>query len=270
MVLYDALSNDFLYSCSYFCPGYKPDEAIKSFVEVLKEQYEKNLIEVTKKELDVNYGPNNVDIWGDKSDKLFVFIHGGYWQEGCKEDGSSVVKPLIENNIQVASVGYTLANKIPLGETIEEIKCCVSFLHKKYPSSEIILSGHSAGAHLAAKVCEDEVIGSIVKKLVLYSGVFNLNDLVGTYIGNPINLTVNNAKEYSIDYEKLKKNYKGKSVLFVGGFESPKLKQQSNHFSIELKAPYHIIPNEDHFSYIKKLADVTSPATIMTISIINE
>ncbi|CEF69038.1 TSC-22 / Dip / Bun family and ATPase, AAA-type, core domain and Alpha/beta hydrolase fold-3 domain and P-loop containing nucleoside triphosphate hydrolase domain-containing protein [Strongyloides ratti] len=270
MTSYDQQSNDFLYSCSCFCPGYKPDEAIKSFVEVLEEQYKNNLNEINKKELNVDYGPNKIDIWGDKSDKLFIYIHGGFWQEGCKEGATSIVKPLIDNNIQVVCVGYTLATQIPLEKLINEIICCISFLHKKFPLSEIILSGHSAGAHLATKACENEDIGKIVKKLILYSGIFKLHDLVGTYIGNPINLTIESADECSIDFKKLKKNYSGKIILFAGGFESPKIKQQSNYFANKLNLPFYIIPNEDHFSYIKKLADVISPVTNMTISFINE
>uniref|UniRef100_A0A0N4ZK74 Abhydrolase_3 domain-containing protein n=1 Tax=Parastrongyloides trichosuri TaxID=131310 RepID=A0A0N4ZK74_PARTI len=240
MTLYDPKSNDYLYSCSYFCPGFTPDEAIKSFVDTLMSQYIKNVKELSRKELDVCYGPEKVDIWGDGSDNLFIYIHGGFWQEGCKEGATSIVQPLVENNIQVATVGYTLASKIPLKDTIKQIEECILFLHNKYPSSKIILSGHSAGAHLAVKVCEEKNIGKIVDKLVLYSGIYKLNDLVGTYIGNGINLTMEDAIECSINIDKIKENFKGKMILFAGGFESPKMKQQSNHLAHELNVPYHV------------------------------
>jgi arylformamidase len=42
----------------------------------------------------------------DTNSPLLVFIHGGYWQSLDKSDFSTVAKPYVEENINVAVVNY--------------------------------------------------------------------------------------------------------------------------------------------------------------------
>lgn len=105
---------------------------------------------------------NLLDIYLPKnhsaSTKLIIFIHGGFWSKGGK---NQLPKPLI--NMLVAQKGYGMvsinyrlvkddANRFPA--QIEDVTKAIAFLGKKgdslaYNQNEFALLGASAGAHLA-------------------------------------------------------------------------------------------------------------------------
>ncbi len=87
---------------------------------------------------------------------LVIYIHGGGWQYGSKVGGSvELIKPLVDNNIAVASINYRLSNSAKFPSQINDVFCAVRYLRKNaellnIDASKIGLIGISAGAHLAA------------------------------------------------------------------------------------------------------------------------
>ncbi|XP_052053472.1 kynurenine formamidase isoform X3 [Apodemus sylvaticus] len=113
-----------------------------------------------RSQLHVPYGDGageKMDIYFPDEDAqafpLFLFLHGGYWQSGSKDDSAFMVNPLTAQGIVVVIVAYDIAPKGTLDQMVDQVTRSVVFLQRRYPSNEgIYLCGHSAGAHLAASV----------------------------------------------------------------------------------------------------------------------
>jgi len=90
---------------------------------------------------------------------VVLFIHGGGWISGKKEDIMSFVDFFSGQGCIVVSPGYRLASngKNEFPACVQDVACAVVWTKKniaKYGGDEekLIISGHSAGAHIAAMV----------------------------------------------------------------------------------------------------------------------
>lgn len=84
-----------------------------------------------------------------------VWIHGGAWREGNKEEGFKLLLPFARQGYLCASIEYRLSHEAIFPAQIEDCKCAVRFLraHAKelhLNSDRIGVWGRSAGGHLAA------------------------------------------------------------------------------------------------------------------------
>ncbi|QGF93029.1 alpha/beta hydrolase fold domain-containing protein [Pseudomonas sp. CFSAN084952] len=110
-------------------------------------------------ELDISYGPlprNTFDYFPSLNVKAptIIFIHGGFWQSTSKDIYSFIVDGLVPN-YNVILTEYTLAPEASLTQIFYEIDLMLNYLKSnmnkyKLTFGKICLSGHSAGAHLAA------------------------------------------------------------------------------------------------------------------------
>jgi arylformamidase len=90
-----------------------------------------------------------------KGSPLFVFVHGGYWQELSHKQSSPMAGEVLEAGFAFASIDYTLAPAAPISLMVEEVGLALAFLRESadelgFTAERITLAGHSAGAHLAA------------------------------------------------------------------------------------------------------------------------
>lgn len=84
-----------------------------------------------------------------------IFVHGGGWVAGKKEDFRPFMFPFTQQGIVCISVNYRLAPKHKFPAQIEDVKCAVRWLRAnaaKYrvDPNRIGAMGGSAGAHLVA------------------------------------------------------------------------------------------------------------------------
>jgi acetyl esterase/lipase len=84
-----------------------------------------------------------------------VWIHGGAWLEGNKEQGIELLLPFASQGYLCASIEYRLSYEAIFPAQIEDCKCAIRFLraHAKefhLNSDRIGVWGQSAGGHLAA------------------------------------------------------------------------------------------------------------------------
>ena len=86
---------------------------------------------------------------------LIVFVHGGAWRVGDRSHVQS--KPAFFNRLgyAFASTGYRLYPEVEVEQQARDIAAAITILRKNadglnYDGNNIILIGHSAGAHLAA------------------------------------------------------------------------------------------------------------------------
>ncbi len=105
----------------------------------------------TQQSLDVYtpYGWNKND-----SRPVIVHVHGGGWNGGQRADVSASMKTQLLRGWVVISVDYRLVPRVSFPEPIRDIDRAIRFVRSQASNlgidpKQLILSGHSAGGHLA-------------------------------------------------------------------------------------------------------------------------
>ncbi|MEE4152548.1 MAG: alpha/beta hydrolase [Erythrobacter sp.] len=134
----------------------------------------------------VVYGPDarqQIDLYeaADAVDDqpLVLFIHGGGWRMGSRELVQAKPVHFTDAGYYFASAGYRLLPQAPVEEQARDIGAAIRALVGQagaigFDPSQIVLMGHSAGAHLAALVAADpayagEAFGAI-RAVILLDG----------------------------------------------------------------------------------------------------
>lgn len=142
-----------------------------------------------RKTVDLRYGPaarNLIDLFlpEDEVRGLAVFVHGGYWSECDKSLWSHYSRGAIERGFAVCIPGYTLCPGIRIAGIVSEIAAAVDLAAQRI-AGPIVLSGHSAGGHLASRlVCRPTVLSAPaldrIVNLVSISGLHDLRPIMRT------------------------------------------------------------------------------------------
>lgn len=149
----------------------------------------------------IAYGPrtsNTIDLAVPASggpSPLLLFVHGGYWQELSKHESFFAAPDFLSRGIAFGAVDYTLAPTIALDEIVSECRAAIAHVRDGaqtlgVDADRIVIAGSSAGAHLAAMVGLASVDdgSSPAAGLVLLSGVYELEPLIGTSIDGALRL----------------------------------------------------------------------------------
>ncbi len=144
--------------------------------------------------LDLPYGRGERNAWDlfptpDPDAPCLVFIHGGYWQRNTREHFANLMAGPRALGWAAALPGYTLAPDASLTTIAAEINAALDWLATHGPkhgiAGPIVLSGWSAGGHLAA-LCLGH---PAVKAGLAISGVFELGPIRDTYLNEKLQLT---------------------------------------------------------------------------------
>ena len=112
---------------------------------------------------DVVYGsanntPLKLDIWYQHADKTprptLVYFHGGGWIFGAKAYSILHFLPFLEKGWRVVDVEYRMASNSLAPAAVEDTRCALRWVFRNakqwnFDTSKIVLTGHSAGGHLA-------------------------------------------------------------------------------------------------------------------------
>lgn len=142
--------------------------------------------------LDQPYGPGDrqrYDLFhaGAPAAPLVVFIHGGYWQLGSRQDSAFVARALTAAGIDVAIPSYSLCPAVTIHDIIEEMRRCLVALWTATGKRPVV-AGHSAGGHLTAALLATDwgavpgVPPDLVRTGLAISGVFELAPLIPTTV----------------------------------------------------------------------------------------
>ena len=117
---------------------------------------------------------------------LIVWVHGGAWRRGSKE--KPAILPIVEQGYAVASVDYRLTPVAPFPANVHDIKAAIRYLRAHadlygYKKEGFVISGSSAGGHLAALVGvsngQQELEGKVGKHLDQSSDIAAIVDFYG-------------------------------------------------------------------------------------------
>ena len=137
---------------------------------------------------------------------LLAFVHGGYWQELSATESLFPAAACLARGWAYAAIDHTLAPLADLDAIVDECRRTVALLVDRAsdPASDwgidpdrIVLAGHSAGAHLAAMTASGDPSGSGLAGLVLVSGIYDLEPLIGTTVNARLGLDVATARRNS-------------------------------------------------------------------------
>ena len=222
----------------------------------------------------IPYGPgtrNSIDFFpGDREGPIVVFIHGGYWQALDSSFFSHLAGGLNTHGIGVAIPSYDLCPAVTVDEIIRQMRVATRELARLGRS--LVISGHSAGGHLAACMLAADwprYDASLREDLIVaayaISGLFDLRPLVETSINDALGLDGASAKAASPLFWRAP----GRGALdaVVGENESAEYFRQSRTIverwgAAGVATRFGTVPDANHFTAIAPLAEPDSPMVL--------
>lgn len=201
---------------------------------------------------------------------LLVYIHGGYWQLLSKRESFFAATGCLDQGIAFAAVDYSLAPGASLDEIVQECRDALRLLAQSaaqygYDPNQIFIAGSSAGGHLAAMMGLTGVgndSGFTPAGLMLISGVFELEPLIGTTVNDAVGLDLAAAVRNSPMLAKL--DGLPPTLLTWGEIETDEFKRQSRMLAAKLveagvDTQLLEVPGRNHFDIVLGLADTRTP-----------
>lgn len=191
---------------------------------------------------------------------LLVFVHGGYWLETDRALWSFVAEGALARGWTVALPSYTLAPEARIAEMRAEIAAALGAIAGQ-AAGEIVVTGHSAGGHLAARMaCGDAGLSPEVqarlRRVVPISPLADLEPLAMTAMNRDLRL---DAAEIAAESPARLPRRAGPEVaVWVGGQERPAFLWQARLLSEAWDCPWHVAPGRNHFSVLEDLRDPAS------------
>ncbi|MBU4612197.1 alpha/beta hydrolase [Achromobacter sp. GG226] len=188
---------------------------------------------------------------------VLVFIHGGYWQSRCKEDFAFVVEGPLAAGFQVVLAEYTLAPEASMTRIVAEIGALLDQLARDgdglgIGEAPLVLSGHSAGGHLAAVHRSHPRVTHALP----ISGLMDLEPIRLGTLNDPLDLSAGEVEHFS---PQRRIGPGVPMVVAVGGAELAELVRHSHDYALACQAAgeaaeYLAVPGRNHFDVLDELA----------------
>lgn len=132
-----------------------------------------------------------LDLFPCNSETTVIFIHGGYWQWCEKSDFAFIAEYVLQQNMQCVLLEYDLAPSSGLSQINLQMTKALDFIQQQtWITSNVIVVGHSAGAHLAALNIQHPLINSVA----LLSGIYDLHPIQNTHLNVALNLNASDLQ----------------------------------------------------------------------------
>ena len=203
---------------------------------------------------------------------VLVYVNGGYWRGGSKEDNCNFVDLFTERGATVAVIEYDLCPQVTVTDIVREVRSAVAWSYRhisRYGGepSKLYIAGHSAGGQLAAMALahdwqKEGLPPDIIKGAVITSAVHDLEMVMQVSINQEIRMTPEIARANS---PLLHPPIVACPILVAVGGDEPKGWQQMSEdyyrFCRERGAEvdYLVVPGANHYTMSQHLADANSP-----------
>ena len=209
----------------------------------------------------IPYGPgerNRLDLFLPEAAPhgLLVFVHGGYWLKFDRDLWSHLAAGAASRGWACAIPSYTLAPNARISAMTQEIARAVE-VAASFVAGPVVVTGHSAGGHLSARMgCADVSLSTPVERVVPISPLANLE---------PISLTAMNA-DLRLDAAEIARESPALLALrqgveahvWVGAQERPAFLWQARLLSEAWSCPWTPESGRHHFDVIDGLTDPSS------------
>ncbi len=257
--------------------SFNPRLSVDNFEDYL--QKSKSKAELVEKDLpgkrNINYGSSalqNLDVYYNNNNKsnlpIHIFIHGGYWRALDKSYHTHMAKPFVEKEICFFNINYDLCPTVNLTEIKNQIIKAIIWVYKNANNfnannKNIVLSGHSAGAHLISLMLNIDwksygLEEGFIKGIALVSGIFDTEIVTNLKVNKEIGLTYKEAKKNNPFNQKPK--FIVPTIISYGANEPSLWKDQSLKYMKYLNQHSYyckkiVCENDNHFTLIDTLAD---------------
>src|SRR4029079_18827023 len=216
---------------------------------------------------------------GSADGPLALFIHGGYWRSLEPSSFSQMARGMNAHGATVALSGYDLAPQVSIGQIIEQTQQACLYLWKRL-NKRIMVSGHSAGGHLAAcmvatdwKALDAGAPAAVSRLAYAFSGLYDLAPLLHLATNADFKLDAAEARRISPLFWPVAKGRVLHAV--VGGIESSEFLRQSKIIADGWREKgvatrYEAIPSMNHFTVCDPMTDPTSAMTKRLVELANK
>jgi arylformamidase len=237
-------------------------------------------------ELDVRYGDGpkqTMDLFpAGRARGTLLFIHGGYWRSLDKRDHSFVATPMVARDVAVAVINYDLCPQVDIARIVEECREAVAWLVREgpgrgLPARPLVVSGHSAGGHLAAMLVATDwrsrgLAADTISGAAALSGVFDLEPLVQVSFNADLRLDAGHA--YLVSPIHLQPRVPTPMLIAAGADETSEFIRQSwllwerwpECHPRSMRGPL-FIAGKHHFSVVTELANPASDLVRQTLAL---
>lgn len=267
---------------------YNPRVSVPEFPELAKVRaaQARRVRESARSWLDLSYGSSlreKLDIYaGDKpGGPVLVYIHGGYWRSGSKEDNCNFVPTFTRLGATVALVEYDLCPQVTVTDIVRQTRSAIGWIYKniaRYQGdpNRVFVSGHSAGGHLTAMALahdwrKDGLPSDLIKGAVATSGVYDLDVVMKISVQEQVRMTPEIAKLNDPFHNPPR--VECPLVVAVGADEPKGWQQMSEDYFNYCKekgmnVEYLIEPGANHYTMTEHLLDDSRPLTQAMIKLI--
>lgn len=184
---------------------------------------------------------------------VLVYIHGGYWQDLHRKYSRFASPALAEIGWGCVVVGYPIAPGSSIPMMIEVCATALRWTKSMLQPSTLVVAGSSAGAHLAA--CAAASTDTHIDGLLLFSGVYDLEPLIGTSVNDALALDADEAVALS---PILRVPCAAPTFLSWGEHETDWFKSMSRRYAdylrtYNIEVSEHESPGRNHFDVVHDL-----------------
>lgn len=226
--------------------------------------FRKSMTAQKKVQFDVKYGQNDrnvMDVFssGPIVRATLIFLHGGYWLNSDKSEWSHIALGSLLSDVRVVIPNYTLCPNASLPDIALEIKQCVEFVANKY-NGPIIIVGHQAGGHLAARMASKGMLSAIVAERISHimpiSPLSDLRPLIHTIMNKNLALSEDIATQESSALLELEEDMT--VTVWVGSDEQPIYLQQAELLAARWDCFFVKSKHRNHLDILDGLESETS------------
>ena len=190
-----------------------------------------------------------------------IFVHGGYWRAFDRTSWSHLANGPIAQGWAVAMPSYTLCPVNSISGITTQIASAVAAV-AEITTGPIVLTGHSAGGHLVARMLAPGMLpASVAQRLAYVVPISPLSDL------EPLLRTSMNA-DFQMDVEEAQAESPIHQpapdipvTVWVGADERPAFLDQARWLGEAWDVPCHVASDKHHFDVIDALGDPDSDLT---------
>lgn len=184
-----------------------------------------------------------------------TFIHGGYWIAFERSMWSHLAAGVLARGWACAMPSYTLAPQARISEMTAEMVSALGAIAGEI-AGPMVVTGHSAGGHLSARMgCADLAVPGVVR-VVPISPLSDLEQIAQTKMQDKLHLDAEEIATESPARVALRQGVQ--AHVWVGGQERPSFLWQARLLSEAWGCDWTVSPGKHHFDVIDALQDPAS------------
>jgi arylformamidase len=201
---------------------------------------------------------NRLDLFLPEADPqgLLVFVHSRYWLRFDREMWSHLAAGAVARGWACAIPSYTLAPEARISAMTKEIASAVE-VAASFVAGPLVVTGHSAGGHLSARMgCADVSLSTVVKRVVPISPLADLEPI--SLAAMHADLRLDPAEIANESPARLSLRHAVQSHVWVWAQERPAFLWQARLLSEAWSCPWTPESGRHHFDVTDGLTEPAS------------